>query len=102
MAALLGSGQALLHSGQAMHGAMLAFLQSRAKETLAAGQRMAECGSPQDALEIQLDFARESLQAYAVQFARLSELAGEALNASVRPGHDRAAASVRRAGELAA
>lgn len=102
MAALIAAGQAMFNGGQAMHGAQLAFLQSRAKESLAAGQRLAECGSPQDALAIQLDFARESLQAYADQFARLNELAAEALNASVEPLHGRAAASFDRARELAA
>jgi hypothetical protein len=102
MAALIASGQAMLNGSQAMHGALLAFLQSRAKESLAAGQRLAECDSPQDALAIQLDFARESLQAYADQFARLNELAAEALNASLHPLHDRTVASSARAKELAA
>jgi len=102
MAALIASGQAMLNGGQAMHGALLAFLQSRAKESLAAGQRLAECASPQDALAIQLDFARESVQAYADQFARLGELAAEALNASVQPLHGRTVASFERAQERAA
>ena len=102
MGALLASGQAMLNGGQAMHGALLAFLQSRAKESLAAGQRLAECGSPQDALAIQLDFARESLQAYADQFTRLNKLAADALDASFQPLHGRTAASFDRARELAA
>lgn len=102
VAALIASGQAMLSGGQAMHGALLAFMQSRAKESLAASQRLAECGSPQDALTIQLDFTREALQAYADQFARLSGLAAEALNASVQPLHGRAVASFERAKELAA
>ena len=102
LTALIASGQALLNGGQTMHGALLAFLQSRAKESLAAGQRLAECGSPQDALAIQLDFARESLQAYADQFARLSELAAEAVNAGLQPLHGRTVASFARAKELAA
>jgi hypothetical protein len=102
MGALIASGQAMLNGGQAMHGALLAFLQSRAKETLAASQRLAECGSPQDLLAIQLDFTRESLQAYADQFAKLSGLAAEALNASIQPLHGRTVASFGRAKELAA
>ena len=102
VAALIASGQAMLSGGQAMHGALLAFMQSRAKESLAASQRLAECGSPQDVLAIQLDFTREALQAYADQFARLSGLAAEALNASVRPLHGRAVASIARAQERAA
>ena len=102
MGALIASGQAMLNGGQAMHGALLAFLQSRAKETLAASQRLAECGSPQDLLAIQLDFTRESLQAYADQFAKLSGLAAEALNASIQPLHGCTVGSFGRAKELAA
>jgi hypothetical protein len=102
VAALLASGQAMLNGSQTMHGAMLAFLQSRAKEALSAGQRLAECGSPSDALEIQLDFAREALQAYSAQFAKLGELAGEAVSASIRPLQARAVAGVDRASDLAA
>jgi len=102
MAALLASGQAMLNGSQAMHGALLAFLQSRAKETLAASQRLAECGSPQDALVVQLDFASESLQAYTDQFARFNKLAADAFDAGLQPLHGRTVASFARAKELAA
>ena len=56
---------------QTMNAVLLAFMQSRAKEGLATGQRLAECSSPQSAVEIQLDFAREALQAYADHLTRL-------------------------------
>jgi hypothetical protein len=102
VAALLASGQAMLNGGQAMHGALLAFLQSRAKESLAASQRLAECGSPQDALVVQLDFASESLQAYTDQFATFSKLAADAFDAGLQSLHGRKVASVARAKELAA
>lgn len=102
VAALIASGQAMLSGGQAMHGALLAFMQSRAKESLAASQRLAECGSPQEVLGIQLDFTREALQAYADQFARLSGLAAEALHASVQPLQGRAMTAFERAKERAA
>ena len=39
--ALLTSSQALIGSCQTMQGALLAFLQSRAKESLSAGKRLA-------------------------------------------------------------
>jgi hypothetical protein len=100
--ALMASGQALMNSCQTMHGTLLAFVQSRAKETLAVSQRLAECGAPQNALEIQLDFARETLQAYVGQFAKCREIAGEALDACARPLQRRAAALSDRASELAA
>ena len=85
LAALLASSQALIGGCQTMQGVLLAFLQSRAKEALAAGQRLAECGSPQSALEIQLDFAREALQAYADQFHTLGRITSEALDDCSRP-----------------
>jgi hypothetical protein len=102
LGAMLASGQAMLSGYQTMQGALLAFLQSRAKESLAVGQRLAECGSPQSALEIQLDFMREALQAYADQFAKLSELAGQAFSASIKPLQDKPAALGNRAAGLAA
>ena len=102
LGALIASGQAMINSCQTMHGALLAFLQSRAKEGLAVSQRLAECGSPQNAVEIELDFAREAMQAYADQFARWSALAGEAFTACAQPFQRRAAALADPAGELAA
>lgn len=102
LGALIASGQALVNSCQTMHGNLLAFAQSRAKETLAVSQRLAECGSPQNALEIQLDFAREALQAYADQLTRCSEFAGEALKTCTQPLQHRAAALSERGSELAA
>jgi hypothetical protein len=83
--ALMASSQAVVGSYQTMHAALLAFLQSRAKEGLATSKRLAECGSPLSALEIQLDFARETLQAYADQFNTLGKITGEALNGCVMP-----------------
>ena len=86
--ALLTSSQALIGSCQTVQGALLAFLQSRAKESLSAGKRLAECGSPQSALEIQLDFAGEALQAYADQFHTLGRIMATALDECSRPlGH---------------
>jgi hypothetical protein len=87
--AFMASSQALIGSCQTMHAVLLAFLQSRAKEGLAAGKRLTECGSPQSALEIQLDFAREALQAYADQFHTLGKIAGEALNGCAMPRNRR-------------
>jgi hypothetical protein len=98
LAALLASSRILIGSCQTMQGVVLAFLQSRAKEALAAGQRLAECGSPQSALEIQLDFAREALQAYADQFHTLGRITSAALEDCSRPLKRAAHAAVRRGG----
>ena len=85
LAALLATSHVLIGSCQTMQGVVLAFLQSRAKEALAASRRLAECGSPQSAVEIQLDFAREALQAYADQFHTLGRITSAALDDCARP-----------------
>ena len=100
--ALMASSQALVGSSQAMHAVLLAFWQSRAKEGLAASKRLAECGSPLSALEIQLDFTREAVQAYADQFNTLGKITGEALNGCVMPLQRRLDTVSRRAADSAA
>jgi hypothetical protein len=100
--ALIASSQALIGSYQTMHAVLLAFLQSRAKEGLATSKRLAECGSPQSALEIQLDFTREALQAYADQFNTLGKITGEALNGCVMPLKRRLDTVAERFGDSAA
>jgi hypothetical protein len=102
VAALLASSQALIGSCQTVQGALLAFLQSRAKESLAAVKRLAECGSPQSALEVQLDFAGEALQAYADQFHTLGRIASAALNDCCQPLKRRGNAVATRADDNAA
>jgi hypothetical protein len=102
VSALLASSQAAINGCQTMNGVLLAFMQSRAKESLETARRLAECSSPQGAVEIQLDYAREALQAYADHFSRCGALAGEALNASVLPLQRRAAAVLPNVPELAA
>ena len=100
--AFMASSQALVGGYQTMHAVLLAFLQSRAKEGLAASQRLAECGSPVGALEIQLDFARETLQAYADQFSTLGKITGEVLNGCVMPLKRRLDAVAERAADSVA
>lgn len=72
--ALLSAGQALTDGYQAINAEMLAFWQSRLKSGLATGQRLLECGSPQSAWEIQLDYAKAALQAYLDQSTRVAGL----------------------------
>lgn len=72
--AFMFAGQALLDGCQAIHAEMLAFWQSRLKSGLATGQRLLECGSPQSALEIQLDYGKAALQAYFDQSTKIAGL----------------------------
>ena len=83
--ALMSAGQALIDGCQAINAEMLAFWQSRLKDGLATGQRLLECGSPQSALEIQLDYAKAALQAYLDQSTKIAGLLSHALTDSVTP-----------------
>jgi hypothetical protein len=83
--AAMSAGQALLDGCQAIHAEMLAFWQSRLKDGLATGQRLLESGSPQSALEIQLDYAKAALQAYTDQSTKIAGLLTHAWTDSLTP-----------------
>ena len=83
--AFMFAGQALIDGCQAINAEMLAFWQSRLKDGLATGQRLLECGSPQSAVEIQLDYAKAALQAYLDQSTRIAGLLTHALTDSFAP-----------------
>jgi hypothetical protein len=102
LTSVLVSAQATISGCQTMNGMLLAFLQSRAKESLELSRRLAGCGSPQNAIEIQLDYAQEALQAYTDQFTRSGALFGETLTACVAPWQTPAGAPARKVPELAA
>ncbi len=97
--ALMASSQTLIGGCQTVTATLLAFAQSRAKEGLATGKRLAECGSPGHAAEIQLDFARATLQAYADQLNQLGELTRQVLNDSYVPFERRMATVAKTAAE---
>jgi hypothetical protein len=83
--AFMSAGQGLLDGCQAVHAEMLAFWQSRLKDGLATGQRLLESGSPQSALEIQLDYAKTALQAYTDQSTKIAGLLSHAWTDSLTP-----------------
>jgi hypothetical protein len=78
--ALMLAPHALIESCQAVNGEMLAFWQSRLKDGLATSARLLECTSFDSALEIQLDYAKATLQACLDQSARIAGLMMQALD----------------------
>jgi hypothetical protein len=82
---LLLVGHGLIDGCQALGIEMLAFWQSRLKEALATGQHLLECDSAEGALEIQLEYAKAALQAYADQSARIGGLAARSLARMGKP-----------------
>lgn len=100
--ALMASNQALVSGCQTATAVLLAFLQSQAKEGLATGKRLAECGSPGHAAEIQLDFARTSLQASADQFQKLGEMIRQVLTETYLPFERRVETVAGSAGDTVA
>ena len=100
--ALMASSQALIGGCQAVTAAQLAFLQSRAKEGLSTGKRLAECGSPEHVAEIQLDFASAALRAYTDQSSKLGEMIKQVLTESYGPFERRVAAVAKSASDTIA
>jgi hypothetical protein len=101
--AAMASSQAAVCGAQEITATLLAFLQSRAKDGLAAGQQLAACGSPEALIEVQLECAKAMLQAYADEFDRLHALTGRILADVLVPVQSRAVPAPRTAtGALAA
>jgi hypothetical protein len=90
LGAAVASSQAAICGAQEITGALLAFLQSRAKDGLTAGQQLATCDSPAAAAEIQLEYTKAMLQAWADEFARLHALTGKIMADVWVPAKDRA------------
>ena len=91
--AFILAGHALVDGGQAINAEQLAFWQSRLKEDLATCQRLLECGSAQNAWQIQLEYAQSALQAYVDQSTKVAALIAHALTDSLLPKTPRAAPS---------
>lgn len=83
--ALMRAGQALICGWQAVQGEMLAFWQSRLKESLATNAQLLECRSPDAALEIQLEYAKAAAQAYLDHSIRVTGLVMQALEEGLMP-----------------
>jgi hypothetical protein len=77
--AAMAASQAAICGAQEITATLLAFLQSRAKDTLAAGQQLAACRSPEAVIEVQLEYAKAMLHAYTDEFGRLHALSGRIL-----------------------
>jgi hypothetical protein len=90
LGAAMASSQAAICGVQEITATLLAFLQSRAKDGLAAGQQLAACRSPEAMVELQLECAKTMLQAYTDEFGRLHALTGKILADVLVPVRSRA------------
>jgi hypothetical protein len=90
--AAMASSQAAVCGVQEVTLTLLAFLQSRAKDSLAASQQLAACRSPEALVEVQLEYLKAMLQAYTDEFGRLHGLAGSILTDVVVPAQARVVA----------
>jgi hypothetical protein len=76
---LVSAQDVLIDGCHAVSTEMLAFWQSRLKESMATGQRLLECDSPERALEVQLEYVKAALQAYVDESAKLGDLLSRSL-----------------------
>lgn len=95
--AMMAAGQAMVSGVQTLNAEMLAFLQSRVKDGLATTQRLAECQSPQTAIELQLDYGKAMLQAYIDEFDKVTQLSGKVMTDTFTPLKTRTEAVVDKA-----
>jgi hypothetical protein len=107
LGAAMAASQAAICGAQEIAATLLAFLQSRAKDSLAAGQQLAACRSPEAVVEVQLECAKATLHAYTDEFGRLHALTGRILADVLVPGrrppvHVAAARAATGAEQLAA
>jgi hypothetical protein len=95
--AMMAAGQAMMGGFQTLNAEMLVFLQSRVKDGLATSQRLAECQSPQSAIELQLDYGKAMLQAYVDEFDKVTKLSGKVMTEAFAPLKSRTEAMVSKA-----
>lgn len=95
--AMMAAGQAMMGGLQTFNSEMLAFLQSRMKDGLATSQRLAECQSPQSAIELQLEYGQAMLQAYVDEFDKVTKLSGKVMTEAFAPLKSRTEAAVSKA-----
>lgn len=95
--AAMASSQAVIGGLQEITSTLLAFLQSRTKDSLAAGQQLAACESAEAVIEVQVEYAKTMWQAHSDEFARLHALTGKILADVLVPVRSRAVLGPARA-----
>lgn len=100
-AACVASGQAMITGWQSLNAELLAFMQSRVKGGLETGRRIAGCTSPENVIEIQMEYGRSAVQAYVDESRRVGELFGKVVADTIEPLRGRATATTAEGGTAA-
>ena len=91
--AMMATTHALMTGCQAVNAASLAFLQTRLKQDLGMGQQLVECTTLEDALAIQMEHLKSTLQAYVDQSQKVAELTSGLISAQAGPTKEAPAAA---------
>lgn len=100
--AALASSQAMVKGYQALGAETLAFMQSRMKNGLEASRKLASCGSPRAALEIQQAYVQAAAQAYMDEARKLGDLYNRLVADSLEPLRKRTETVLAKTKESAA
>jgi hypothetical protein len=73
---MVASSRAVINGYQTLSSELLAFAQSRMKEGLDFGKRLAGCQSPESAMEAHSEFVTSAIRAYTDEFRTLGDLGG--------------------------
>lgn len=82
---VFASSQAMIEGYQTVSAELLAFLQSRMKENLEFGKRLAACGSPEGALEVQVEYAKSMVRAYTDELKTVGDLTSKVASEAFAP-----------------
>jgi phasin family protein len=87
---VLASSQAMINGYQALSTELLAFVQSRMKEGMEFGKRLASCQSPESAIEANSEFVKGAIKAYTEELRTLGDLGGRMTRETFAPLQERA------------
>lgn len=87
---MLASSRAMINGYQTLSSELLAFAQSRMKESMEFGKRLAACQSPQSAMEVHSEFVKSAIKAYTGEFRTLGDLGGRISREAFAPLQARA------------
>jgi phasin family protein len=95
---MLASSQAMINGYQTISSELLAFVQSRMKEGMDFGKRLAACQSAESVLEVHSEFVKSAIKAYTDELRTLGDLGSRISREAFAPlqaGADRVGAKVK-------
>jgi phasin family protein len=82
---MVASSRVVINGYQTLSAELLAFAQSRMKEGMDFGKRLAGCQSPESAMEAHSEFVTSAIKAYTDELRTLGDLGGQITREAFAP-----------------